>query len=133
MKIIPKKNQILGRTVDVVRSESGLELPATENNATIFVLIDAVGPDVTDPDYKEGAIVAPHHINHIYVRGGFHRIIFDDTEILGVVEGISEYEISIGGDPPKKRSGTGMSASRSSPRSISFSICEVPSAAITSL
>lgn len=95
MKVIPKKNQILGRIVDVVRTESGLALPTAQNNATVFAIVDAVGPDVTE--YAVGNIVLPAKMNHIYVRGGFHRVIFSDTEILGVVE-VSRNQLSIGGE-----------------------------------
>lgn len=102
MKIIPKRDQVLGRTVDVVRSESGLELPATQNNATILVLIDAVGPDVKG--YEPGQLVAPHHLNHIYMRGGFHRVIFSADEILAVVEDIATTQLSIDGGRPEEAS-----------------------------
>lgn len=95
MKIIPKKDQVLGRTVDVVRSVGGLELPATQNNATVLVLIDAVGPDVEG--YEPGQLVTPHHLNHIYMRGGFHRVIFSADEILAVVEEVDQGQLSVDG------------------------------------
>ena len=99
MKIIPKKNQLVGRTVDIVQSVGGLALPDAQNRGvTVFAVIDDVGPDVTE--YKVGQIVLPHHLNHIYVRGGFHRVIFEDKEVLAVVEGLSEGQLSIGGAAP---------------------------------
>lgn len=99
--IIPQKNLIRGRTVDVVKSEGGLTLPEMDTRTrgvTIFVLIDAVGPDVTR--YKPGQIVLPHNMNHIFVRGGFHQVILTEDEVWGVVEGIEERMISIGGAKP---------------------------------
>jgi hypothetical protein len=98
VKIIPDNNEIIGRIVDIVRSEGGLELPASKNNATVFAKIDAVGPDVTK--YKPGQIVLPNHMSHIYVRGGFHRIIFTETETRAHVEELDEAQISIEGAPP---------------------------------
>jgi hypothetical protein len=102
VNIIPKKDQVLGRTVDVVRSEGGLELPATQNNATVLVLIDAVGPDVKG--YEPGQLVAPHHLNHIYMRGGLHRVIFAADEILAVVEDVAHKQLSVDGAPPEEAS-----------------------------
>jgi len=99
VNVKPKRNQVVARTVDVIRTKGGLELPASQNNATVFALIESVGDDVADPDYIPGALVVPHHFNHIYVRGGFHRIVFSDTEILGVVEDVEQSQLSVDGAP----------------------------------
>lgn len=98
MNVKPKRNQVVARTVDVVKTKGGLELPSMQNNATVFALIESVGSEVTDPDYVPGALVVPHHFNHIYVRGGFHRIIFPDTEILGVVSDVDRAQLAIDGE-----------------------------------
>jgi len=108
VKIIPKKDQVLGRTVDVVRSAGGIELPATQNNATVLVLIDAVGPDVKG--YEPGQLVAPHHLNHIYMRGGFHQVIFSCDKILAIVEDVDEGQLSIEGAPLVSGNGQEVSA-----------------------
>lgn len=108
IKINPKKDLIVGRTVDVVKSAGGLALPDSQHqNVTVFAIIDEIGPDVTG--YEVGQIVLPHHLNNIFVRGGFHRIIFHASEIWAVVEGLSEDQLSVGGAPPAETSGNGQS------------------------
>jgi len=105
IKIIPQSDLIQGRTVDVVKSEGGLALPDLDSRTrgvTIFVLIDSVGPMVTK--YRPGQIVLPHNMNHIFVRGGFHRVILKEDEVWGIVDGLEESMISIGGAPPTEPS-----------------------------
>lgn len=95
---------IQGRTVDVVRTPGGLTLPESDSRGvTIFAIIDAVGPDVTK--YRPGQVVLPHHINNIYVRGGFHQIIFNEDDVWAVVEDLDASVISFGGSPPSKSNG----------------------------
>jgi len=99
VKLVPKKNQVTGRIVDIVVTKSGIALPDTQmKGVTVFVLLDKVGPDVKD--YKPGDIVLPHHINHVYLRGGaFHRVIFKDEEILGTMEDVDLDQMTIDGKP----------------------------------
>lgn len=85
MKITPKKNHLLGRVVDLTKSEGGLVLPNTSNKVTVFILIDAVGPDVID--YKPGEIVLALKFNWIHMRGGQEpRVIFEESEIIAALE-----------------------------------------------
>jgi hypothetical protein len=99
VKLIPKRNQVVGHVVDINATKSGIALPDTQmKGVTIFVQIESVGSDVKD--YKEGDIVLPHHINHVFLRGGtFHRVIFKDEEILGVIEDVSLDQMTIDGKP----------------------------------
>jgi len=95
VKFGPKKTKVLGRLVDVVESDGGLVLPDSKNNATIFVIVDETGPDVTV--CKVGDIVLPHHFNHIYIRGGMHRVVFDESDILTDVTEVRMDQLSIEG------------------------------------
>lgn len=97
MKIVPKYGQVMGRVADLARTKSGIEMPNMgPKGVTIFVLIDSVGPDVKD--YKPGDVVLPHHINHIVLRGGqYHRVIFDQKEILCTMEDVPLDQFSVAG------------------------------------
>ena len=99
MKINPKKNQVIGRIVDIALTKSGIALPDTQmKGVTIFVVLDRVGPDVTE--YKAGEVVLPRHVNHIWLRGGvLHRVIFEDKDILATVEDVPIDQITIDGKP----------------------------------
>lgn len=97
MKIAPRKNQILGRRVDLVKSAGGIDLPSSQmKGVTVFVLIDAVGEDVTA--YKVGQIVLAYRLNFIHLRGQSPRVIFPDAEIWAVIEDIPRELFSIEGD-----------------------------------
>lgn len=99
MKIVPKKSQVTGRVVDITMSKGGIVLPDSQmKGVTIFVVLDAIGPDVKD--YKVGDIVLPRHINHVYLRGGaFHCVIFEEADILATVEDVPFDQITIDGKP----------------------------------
>lgn len=100
MKITPKKNQVLGTQVEIVATESGIVLPDQERmKASIFLLIEAVGPDVKG--YKAGDVVLPHKTNQIFLRGGYHRLIMSEDDILAVVEDLPLDRLSVGGKPLK--------------------------------
>jgi hypothetical protein len=98
VKIVPKRNQVLGRIADLTRSEGGIELPATDvRGVTIFVFVDAVGPDVIG--YRPGDIVVPEHVKHIWLRGGrYHRVIFKDEVIVAVIEDLPKDQFEIEGE-----------------------------------
>lgn len=99
MKLRPKGKQVIGRIVDIVSTKSGISLPDSQmKGVTIFVLLDEVGPEVTN--YKAGEIVLPHHVNHVFLRGGtYHRVIFEDKEILGVMEDVPLDQMTVDGKP----------------------------------
>jgi hypothetical protein len=98
---------ITGRTVDVTKSPGGLALPDSMNNASVLALIDDVGPDVSA--YKTGQLVLVQHMNHIYMRGGFHQLIFPDDEIWALVEDVDRKQLSIEGE---EESGNGQPEAR---------------------
>lgn len=100
MKLTPKKDQIVARTVDFVKSSAGLVFPEIKGGtkATIFALIESVGPDVKS--YKPGQVVLCQRHNQIFLRDGFHRLIFPEEEILSAVDDLDLSLCSISGMPP---------------------------------
>jgi co-chaperonin GroES (HSP10) len=100
VKFIPQHNQILGVQVEITETESGIVMPDQQAiKASIFVLIQAVGPEVKD--YKVGDIVLPYKSNQIFLRGGYHRLIFEDKEVLALAQDLPLERISVGGKPLK--------------------------------
>lgn len=97
MIIRPKRNQVLGRPAEVRKSEGGLLLPDSQHkNTTVFVIVEAVGPEVRD--CKEGDIVIPRHVNHIFLRGGFHRVTFEEEQILATVDETIRAQLTMSGE-----------------------------------
>ena len=100
MRFIPQRNQILGTRVEITTTVSGIVLPDQQDmKASIFVLIESVGPDVRG--YKPGDIVLPYKSNQIFLRGGYHRLILEDKEVLAVAENLPLDRLSVGGKPLK--------------------------------
>ncbi len=98
MKIVPKRNQILGTQVEITIAASGIILPDQERmKASIFILIEAVGEGVKD--YKVGDVVMPYKSNNIFLRGGYHKLIMAEEDILAVVEDLPLDRLSVGGKP----------------------------------
>ena len=97
---VPQRNQILGTQVEITATASGLVMPDQQAmKASIFVLIEAVGPDVKD--YQAGDVVLPYKSNQIFLRGGYHRLIFEDKEVLAVAKDLPLDRLSVGGKPLK--------------------------------
>jgi len=67
--------------------------------ASIFVLIESVGSNVKG--YKAGDVVLPYKSNQIFLRGGYHRLIFEDKEVLAVAKNLPLDRLSVGGKPLK--------------------------------
>jgi len=100
VKIVPKKNQILGTQVEITLTASGILMPDQQAmKASIFVLVEAVGPDVKD--YKVGDVIMPYKTNQIFLRGGYHKLIFKEEDILAGVEDLPLDRLSVGGKPLK--------------------------------
>jgi co-chaperonin GroES (HSP10) len=100
VKIVPKKNQILGTQVEITLTASGILMPDQQAmKASIFVLVEAVGPDVKD--YKVGDVVMPYKSNQIFLRGGYHKLIMAEDDILAIVEDLPLDRLSVGGKPLK--------------------------------
>lgn len=85
MKIVPQFTQILGRVVELARTEGGIEMPnLTVKGVTILVLIDAVGEDVKK--FKAGDIILPHAVNHIIFRDGKRHALVDEKEVKCLIK-----------------------------------------------
>jgi hypothetical protein len=52
-------------------------------------------------DYKVGDVVMPYKTNQIFLRGGYHKLILEDKDILAVVEELPLERLSVGGKPLK--------------------------------
>jgi len=72
-----------------------MELPTSKMNTTVFVVIDAIGPDVKN--FKEGDIVIPKLVNHIYLRDGFHRVLLEEETTLAKVDDLPIERLTIPG------------------------------------
>lgn len=100
MKITPKRNQIIGTQVEITLTASGILMPDQQGmKASIFVLVEAVGEAVKG--YKPGDVVMPYKTNQIFLRGGYHRLIMAEDDILALVEDLPLDRISVGGKPLK--------------------------------
>ena len=100
VKFVPQRNQILGTQVEITATASGIVLPDQQGmKASIFVLIEAVGPEVKD--YKPGDVVLPYKSNQIFLRGGYHRLILEDKEVLALAKDLPLERLSVGGKPLK--------------------------------
>lgn len=107
MKIIPKRNQVLARLAHITATEGAILLVNSSlKGQTNFAEITDKGPDVSD-EYKIGQIVVPHHFNHIYLAGGQeHHVLFEEKEILCVVEDVPLNRLEYVGGNKKKATDT---------------------------
>ena len=99
---VPKWDFIVGRVVDVNKSETGLALPETKTQGlTLFCKVDAVGPDVNS--CKPGDIILYFRCSHVWLRDGTHAIVVKDTEVLTVIEDLDLSRCTIEGEsrPPE--------------------------------
>lgn len=84
MKIIveTQRDEIIGRIAEIKKTAAGLHMPDDPNTRghAVFILIDAVGADVTK--YKAGEVIVPRKFDHIRPRGGlFHLAIVKEAEV----------------------------------------------------
>lgn len=99
MKIIPQGDMITGRVAEVIKaSGSSLLLMSEQKKDTVLILVERVGPGVSL--YKVGDLLLTLHFNHIYFRGGIeHRAIFDQKNVLAIIEDVSPEQLDIHGVP----------------------------------
>ena len=50
---------------------------------------------------KPGDVVLPYKSNQIFLRGGYHRLIFEDKEVLALAKDLPLERLSVGGKPLK--------------------------------
>lgn len=101
MRAQPRGKMIVGRVVDTNKTEGGLHLATSEiRNITCFLLVDAVGPEVAQT--KVGDIVLYKAGNHIWWRGGYHRLLVHEDEIMCDIEDLDMSTVLINGEPAAK-------------------------------
>ena len=100
VKLTPLANNIVGRMVDISMSKAGLSLPTGQvKNVTVFMLVDAIGPDVTK--VKVGDIILYMSMGHVYLRDGTHYGVVNENNLIAVVADLDPNSITIEGE--KKR------------------------------
>ena len=88
MKFHPKRKLIIGRTVDVQQTRTGIQLPDGVKQVTCFVHVDEVGPEVTQA--KVGDLILHLKLNHIFLRDNTHAVVVHDDDVLCAVEVTAE-------------------------------------------
>jgi hypothetical protein len=85
MKFIPKRKQIVGRTVDVQETKDGIALPDEKvQHVTCFVHVDAIGPEVTQ--CTVGDLILHKRLSHVFLRDNTHVVVVDDEDVLCAIE-----------------------------------------------
>lgn len=95
MKFVPRRNQIVGRSV-IKRVLKTIVRLDDNKNTTKFILVDAVGPGAAAAGLKVGDIVLPHKVNTIMLDGGV-RVIFllEEEHVAIVVTGLPREELEV--------------------------------------
>lgn len=95
MKLIPRKNQIIGRVV-IKRVFSTIVRVDETKETTKFVLIDAVGPDAAAQGFKVGDIVLPTQMANIKLDGGaFFRPLVNADYVAAHLTDVNVEELGI--------------------------------------
>ncbi len=99
MKIIPKKNHVIGRTV-IKRTLSTIVRPDETRETTKFVLIDAVGPGAAEHGLKVGDVILPTKISIIKFDGGVVvRPMVHCDDFAAIMSDITVEELGVQTDP----------------------------------
>lgn len=99
MKIIPKKNHVIGRVV-IKRALSAIVRPDETKETTKFVLIDAVGPGAAAQGLKVGDVILPTKMSIIKFDGGvLVRPMVHADDFAAVMEGVTLAELAVQTDP----------------------------------
>ena len=89
MKLVPRRNQVVGRVV-TKRIMATIVRPDETQNTTKFVLIDGVGPGAQAAGIKVGDIVLPSKMGNIQLDGGVSfRPLLDEEDIRAHVTDVS--------------------------------------------
>ena len=95
MKLIPRRNQAIGRIV-IKRIMSTIVRPDETKHTTKFVLIDAVGSGALAAGIKVGDVVLPHQLGNIQLDGGvIFRPILNEEDIRAWVTGVTLDELMV--------------------------------------
>jgi hypothetical protein len=89
MKIVPRRNQAIGRVV-TKRILSTIVRPDETRNTTKFVIIDAVGSAMEAAGIRVGDIVLPSKMGNITLDGGVvFRPLLDEEDVRGWVTDVA--------------------------------------------
>jgi co-chaperonin GroES (HSP10) len=100
MKLTPLGKQIVGRVVDIDKTSTGLSLPTNQvKNVTVFILVDAIGPDVTK--CKVGDVILYLKLGHCILRDGTHFGIVNEDDLIAIVSDLDPRTITVGGKKEK--------------------------------
>lgn len=87
MKLVPKRDQILGRLL-ITKLDSPIVVADATKGVTKMLLVLAVGADAAEEGYKVGDLVIPRAIGNMPLRGGSRYTYFcDRKDVLFSVEG----------------------------------------------
>lgn len=85
MRLVPKRDQVIGR-VAITKLSERIIAPDATKNVTKFVLLEEISPEAEAKGYKQGDLVLPRAMNSIFLKGGaYHRVVFSIDEIVCVV------------------------------------------------
>ncbi len=89
MKLVPKRDQILGRLL-ITKLASTIVAPDATRGVTKVLLVLAVGADAAEEGYKPGDLVIPRALGNMPLRGGSLYVYYcDRKEVLFTVEDAS--------------------------------------------
>lgn len=100
--LIPKRDMIVARLIDMNKTEGGLTLPLSEmRGVSVLARVESVGPDVKS--CAVGDIIVPLAVGHCWLRGGLlHWALIEDKNVLCAVEGLDLEKIVYVDDHERK-------------------------------
>lgn len=84
MKFIPRRDQIIGRTV-IRKSQSNI-ISLDESKVTKFIIVDAVGDDAAAAGFKTGDLVIPSAISNIVLQNTWRPFLKEDQVMFFVTD-----------------------------------------------
>lgn len=95
MKLVPRRNQVIGRIV-VKRILTTIVRPDETKHTTKFVLVDAVGAGAEAAGIRVGDIVLPGKMGNILLDGGVSfRPLVDEEDIRGWATEVAMSELVV--------------------------------------
>lgn len=87
MKLVPKRDQMLGRLL-ITKLDSAIIAPDATRGVSKMILVQAVGAGAAAEGYKVGDLVVPRQIGTAPLRAGTRNAFFcDSKDVLFTVEG----------------------------------------------
>lgn len=88
-------NVLLIQYTQKERTQSGIIIPNTaqETQIKIICIVSTVGPNVQNPDLKEGTfVIIPRHTGQWVEFDGGKYVLVKEDDILAIIEGLQAYE-----------------------------------------